>query len=249
MPRAGLWQQLLGILVPAAHAAAPLEITRPYDARLYTLAYDVFLANGDVESAYQVARAAIGHVPEDIAWRERFARVAEWSRRPVEALAAWRWLAERTGADGAWQSILRLAPGLGDDEALLPALRRQTDRPGAQDAAHITDVRALVAAWERVGRPEDALAWLEARLQRPGETALLEIAADLADRMGGRDRAIALNLQLIERSTPTTARLIRLATLQVLAGRYAEAHALLKRFRSVTGPEAREYWDLLGDLA
>jgi Tfp pilus assembly protein PilF len=252
-PGAGLWQRLrdpvANFLVPAAHAAAPLEITRPYDAPLYTLAYDVFLANGDVESAYQVARAAIGHVPGDAAWRERYARAAEWSRRPAEALAAWRWLAEHGGTEAAWQSILRLAPGLGDDEALLPALRRQAERPGAQDS----DVRTLVAAWERVGRPEDALAWLEARMQRTHEAAalapLLEIAADLAARMGSRDRAIALNLRLIEIEPPDAARLIRIATLQVLAGRYAEAHALLRRFRAVAGPEAREYWNLLGDLA
>jgi hypothetical protein len=248
-PQAGLWLRLLDavayFLVRAAHAAAPLEITRPYDARLYTLAYDVFLANGDLESAYQVARAAIGHVPDDAAWRERYARVAEWSRRPAEALAAWRWLAEHAGTEGAWQSILRLAPGLGDDEALLPALRREAERAGAQDS----DLLALVAAWERVGRPEEALAWLEARWQRSGSVFALRQAADLAARMGSRDRAIALNLRLIEISPPDTARLIQLATLQVLAGRYVEAHALLRRFRSVAGPEAREYWDLLGDLA
>jgi hypothetical protein len=255
-PQAGLWQRMFdsvaNFLVPAAHAAPPLEITRPYDARLYTLAYDVFLANGDVESAYQVARAAIGHVPDDAAWRERYARAAEWSRRPAEALAAWRWLAEHTGSGGseaAWQSILRLAPGLGDDEALLPALRRQAERPGGQDS----DVRTLVAAWERVGRPEDALAWLEARMQGTRDAAslapLIEIAADLAARMGRRDRAIALNLRLIELAPPDAARLIRTATLQVLAGRYAEAHALLRRFRAAASPEAREYWDLLGDLA
>ena len=248
-PQAGLWQRLLDAIadfvLPAAFAAEPLEITHPYDARLYTLAYDVFLANGDVESAYLVARAAVGHVPEDAAWRERYARAAEWSRRPAEALAAWRWLAEHNGAESAWQSILRLAPGLGDDEALLPALRRQAERAGAQP----TDIRALVAAWERVGRPEAALAWLEARWQRAADVFALEQAADLAARMGDRDRAIALNLQLIERSPPTTARLIQLATLEVLAGRYIEAHALLRRFRAVAGPEARDYWDLLGDLA
>ena len=39
-------------------------------------------------------------------------RAAEWSRHPAEARAAWRWLAERGGADDAWQGILRLAPGL-----------------------------------------------------------------------------------------------------------------------------------------
>jgi Tfp pilus assembly protein PilF len=245
-----LLEAVAGWIAAPALAAEPLEIKRPYDERLYTLAYDVFLANGDLESAYLVARSALAQVPGDAAWRERYARVAEWSRRPGEALAAWRWLAERRGDEAAWQAILRLAPGLGDDEALLPALRRQAERPGAAPG----DVLALVAAWERAGRPAEALAWLEARAGRDRaaaseQAAALELAADLAARMGLRDRAIALNARLIEKSAPDAARLIRLATLQVLAGRYADAHALLRRFRAGVPPEAREYWDLLGDLA
>jgi hypothetical protein len=251
LPSAGrrLFEAIASLLARPALAAEPLAIARPYDPQLYLLAYEVFLANGDVESAYQVARAAIAQVPEDAAWRERYARAAEWSRRPAEALAAWRWLAGRTGADDAWQGILRIAPGLGDDEALLPALRRQAERPDARHA----DILALVAASERAGRPAEALAWLDARLSRATDAAargaLLELAADLADRMGLRDRAIALNLQLIEATAPSTARLIRVATLQVLAGRYTDAHALLRRHRAGVTPEAREYWDLLGDLA
>jgi hypothetical protein len=239
-----LVQKLAGLLLRDAHAADPLEISRPYDAKLYTLAYEVFLANGDVESAYRVARSAVAQVPDDAAWRERLARTAEWSRRPAEALAAWRWLAERGHGEDPWQGILRLAPGLGDDAALIPALRRQAERPGARDA----EVRALVAAWERAGIPEEGLAWLEARARR-GDRLSLELAADLADRMGRRDRAIALNLELIAAVPPTPERVIRTATLQVLAGRYADAHALLRKHRDRASQDAREYWDLLGDLA
>lgn len=240
------WDTLAGFFLSRAHAADPLEITRPYDARLYLLAYEVFLANGDVESAYKVARSAVNQVPGDAAWRERLARVAEWSRRPAEALAEWRWLAEHAGTEDAWQGVLRIAPGLGDDAALIPALRRQAERPGVKEA----DLRALMAAWERLGRPEQALAWLLERWKRGADRASLELAADLADRMGRRDEAIVLNLELIESGgTPAVERLIRVATLQVLAGRYADAHALLRRFRERVGQDAREYWDLLGDIA
>lgn len=250
-PSAGrlLFDAIASLFARPAFAAESLDISRPYDPKLYLLAYEVFLANSDLESAYQVARAAVAQAPADAAWRERLARVAEWSRRPAEALAAWRWLADNTGAEDAWQAILRIAPGLGDEDALLPALRRQAERPGARHA----DILALVAASERAGRPADALAWLDARLPRTTDAAaramMLELAADLADRMGLRDRAIALHLQLIDAAPPATARLIRIATLQVLAGRYTDAHALLRRYRAGIAPEAREYWDLLGDLA
>jgi len=46
---------LAAFFFPRAQAADPVEITRPYDAKLYQLAYEVFLANGDVDSAYKVA--------------------------------------------------------------------------------------------------------------------------------------------------------------------------------------------------
>jgi hypothetical protein len=240
-----LLESVAAWLIGTAHAADTLEIRRPYDPKLYQLAYEVFLANGDPESAFRVARAAIASVPEDATWRERYARAAEWSRHPVEALSAWRWLAEHAGSDDAWQGILRLAPGLGDDLALLPALRRLSERPGAQES----DLRALVAAWERIGRPEDALAWLEARWSQSADKTALGLAADLADRLGRRDRAISLNLELIAATAPTVERVLRLATLQLLAGRYAEAHSMLRQFRGLAGRDAREYWDLLGDVA
>jgi len=229
----------------AADGADPMQGMRPFDPETYSLAYDVFLANSDPESAYRVARAAVSQVPGNAAWRERLARAAEWSRHPVEALAAWRWLAEHGGSEQAWQGVLRLAPGLGDDAALVEALRRQAERPGGTHE----DARRLVDAWERLGRPQEALVWLEARARHAGDLAALALAADLADRMGRRDQAIALNLELVGKAEPSPERVVRLATLQVLAGRFAEAHALLKRFHARASPETREYWELLGDLA
>ena len=84
---AALVAQLMGWFIASAEAAeGPPKGMRPYDERVYTFAYDVFLANGNIADAFRVAQAAVAQRPDDLAWRERMARAAEWSRQPAAAL-------------------------------------------------------------------------------------------------------------------------------------------------------------------
>ncbi|MCX7160700.1 MAG: tetratricopeptide repeat protein [Proteobacteria bacterium] len=151
----------------------------------------------------------------------------------------------RRGREDAWQGVLRLAPGLGANEALLLAMRRQVDRKDAQPQ----DLKNFAALYERLGRPREGVDWFVARYAASGQVLALELAADLADRAGERDRAIDFNTQLIAKSGPSEDRLIRTATLLVLAGKFRAAHDLLNGYRAKIRPEAADYWDLLGDLA
>jgi len=244
---ARLMQRLAEWLVPSAHAqeAAKRPAMRPYEERVYTFAYEVFLANGNVEDAFRVAQSAVAQRPDDLAWREKLARVAEWSRKPAEALEQWLYLAQRGGREEAWQGVLRLAPGLGADEALFLAMRHKVERKGARPE----ELREFAALYERLGRPRDGIAWFAARFASTGEALALELAASLADRSGERDRAIAFYLQLIALQGPNEERLIRTATLLVLAGKFRDAHQLLNDSRTQIRREAGDYWDLLGDLA
>jgi hypothetical protein len=244
-PRASLRERLVDFVLPSAHAASALSRLRVYDAGLYTLAYEIFLANRDLDSAFAVAQAAVGHVPGDVTWRERLARVSEQSGRPAQALAAWRWLAERAGKEEAWQAVLRLAPGLHDDAAVAAALRHRVQGPqgGAADA------HALADAYERLGQAAEGLAWFEAHYRRTGHLTALALAADLADESGRTEQAIALNLELAAATEPPPERLLRIAELQILSGRLTEAHALLWRFRAGNAARSGRYWSLLADLA
>ena len=47
--------------------------------------------------------------PDDLAWRERLAKVAEWHGQPRVALDQWLVLARRDGRRDAWEAVLRLA--------------------------------------------------------------------------------------------------------------------------------------------
>lgn len=228
-----------------AAAPAPTPAMRPYDERVYTFAFEVFLANGNVEDAWRVARAAVAQRPEDLAWRERLAKAAEWSRHPAEALEQWLYLAERGDREDAWQGVLRLAPGLQATEALFAATRHQVERGKSSPEA----LRGLALLYEQLGRPREGMKWFEAHHAATHRVISLEIAADLADRAGERDRAIELNQRIIAVAGPDEARTVRTATLLVLAGHFRAAHDLLNRHRAKIRPEAGDYWDLLGDLA
>ncbi len=247
--RPGIVERVAAWLVRAAHAETGVESTpgkmRPYDERVYTFAYEVFLANGNVEDAWRVAKAAVAQRPDDLAWRERLAKAAEWSRHPEDALQQWLYLAQRGGRADAWQGVLRLAPGLQADEALFAATLHQVESGRARPA----DLDNLAQLYERLGRPRDGLKWFEAHYAATRVIHSLELAADLAERAGERDHAIVLNQKIIAVAGPNEERMVRTATLLVLAGRFRDAHDLLNTHRAKIRPEAGDYWDLLGDLA
>ena len=218
---------------------------RPYDAADYELAYNVFVAAGSLGDAFRVAAAAVHQLPNDLLWRERLARVAEWSDRAGDALEQWLFIARRTGRPAAWQAVLRLAPGLFDDEALLEAMRFRASR------ADLTaqQWRAMVEAYERVGRPREGVAWLEREYARRNLPLLLELEAYLMERMGDIDGAITAWRRVIERSGASTPRVTSLATLLIARGDYREAYVLLNAHRDEVSPADAEYWKLLADLA
>jgi len=218
-----------------------------FDDKIYTLGYDVFLESRKLEDAWQVASSAVRQAPGNLAWRERLARVAEWTGRPQVALENWLKVAQETSKDEAWQAVLRLSPGLFDDATLIPALRHElTQRPG-----DLRLTRELVAAYERLGEPQAALAFLESQSRNRPE--LLEALAELAERAGRTDTAIATWQRLFANPAQlTTGRALRLATLLLQQGRGEEGLKWLEGARANAGLASEtdvDYWRLTGQLA
>lgn len=218
---------------------------RPYDATAYTLAWEVFMANGNLAEAYKVAAAAVAQRPDDLVWRERLAQVSEWTGRPAEALAQWRYLSERTGSARALEGVLRLAPGLGEDEALLAAWQRVAARRELTP----DEARLVADLYERIGRPQDGIEYFRARHARTGRAADLEIVATLAERAGRNDEAIAAYEQLLAGGPVETRHVMALATLYLARGDYAKAQAVLERTRAQASADDLEYWRFAAELA
>lgn len=216
-----------------------------FDERIYSLAYDAFLGNRNLADAYRVAESAVRQRPDDLAWRERLAKVAEWHGQPRVALDQWLVLARRDGRRDAWEAVLRLAPGLTDDEALVAALewdaRRQTPDP--------TRLAAVVATYERLGRVQEALAFLQARAGDKAPAEVLEALEQLAERAGEIDLAIATLGRLEARLGPDPRRAERVVALLMREGRGREAFAALERAKPHTAPGDKAFWRLHADLA
>ncbi len=216
----------------------------PFDDRIYTLGYDAFLDNRKLEDAWQVASAAVRQAPESMAWRERLARVSEWTGRPSIALAQWLQVARATGNEEAWRAVLRLAPGLFDDDALRLALEHQMrSRPDDPTLA-----AELIAAYERLGNPKQAMTFLEELQRRTRQPRFTAQMAALAERMGDDERALALWRQYMSTQTPSAAQAVQIATLLLTRGDAASALEVLEGSEDA-GPANAAYWRLRGYLA
>ncbi len=255
--RLSLLRQLQQLRLAAAHGGAlPQKVALhaegpqlPFDDKVYTLGYEVFLENRKLEDAWKVAASAVRQVPDDTAWRERLAKVAEWTGRPDMALEQWWQLARRTQRDDAWQSVLRLAPGLLNDAALIDALQYQL----AKQPGDLRLLRELVATWERQGEPRAALDYLAHYYRRHGQPQVLAMTAELADRGADPDLALRTWQRLFELpGEATPSRLLKAASLALLQGDHGQALRWLELARSDDIPhneEERAILRLTGQLA
>lgn len=252
LERAADWFQALDFsLIGTANAAvaeAPQPVPfgmRPYDPKFYSLAYDIFLANRNLADAFRVAEAAVRQVPEDAAWHKRLAQVAEWHQKPEVALREWRWLSLHEGGEEALLAILRLAPGLGEYDALLEAWKHIAASRKMDEAQW----QELASLFEQAGRSREGVEYLESRHGADNSPLLLEIAARLAQRSGDDEHAHVLYRRLLERYGFSADRVLKLVTLDLQKGRYPQAFDLLQKYRSVVSKKEAAYWKLLADLA
>ncbi len=246
LPRA--WFERLLDIVPSAHADdAPQagDPRLPFDEVPYLLAYNTFLANRNLADAHRVAASAVRQVPEATAWRERLAQSAEWQGRPQLALEHWRWLAEHSDSADALRAVLRLAPGLNEDGALLAAWRKIA----TQRRLNTAEALLVVALHERMGQPREGAAWLEQLDRSRPDPALLEALAGLHERLGDVPTSVRTLGRLIAREGATPARALRLASLHSAMGDFAQAYAALAPVSPRATDADSDYWRMLGDLA
>lgn len=242
-------------LPPDDAASGPARIAAgdprlPFDDGAYTLAYQTFLANRNLNDAWRVAGSAVRQRPDDILWRERLAQVCEWSGRPDEAMQHWRELVRLAGGDRerrerALQGVLRLAPGLQGDEAVLATWRDVA----ATRRLTTEEVLGVVALSERLGWPEEGMAWLVEADRRQPSRILAEARTGLAERMGDLPAAMEALRQVIARDGVTPARAVRLATFHGLRGETAQAYEVLAPLADRVGPGETAYWRLLASVA
>ncbi len=217
----------------------------PFDDKIYTLGFEAFLDNRKLEDAWKVAASAVRQAPDNLVWRERLAKVSEWTGRPQQGLENWLYLARAGGRDDAWQAVLRLAPGLFDDTALQAAIQYELSRQPGKESL----LRELVAIYERLGDPAGALRVLEKTYAQTHQPWALEYMAQLAERAADEDLALRYWRQLIADDGLTTTRAVRVATLLLLRGQGDEGLALLEQAGATASGNDIPFWRLTAEIA
>lgn len=226
-----------------AQPARVADAATPFNASDYDLAYRVFLAAGKLGDAQRVAETAVRNLPADVIWKERLAQVAEWNGQPAVALQSWLAYAQATGNEHAWESVMRLAPGLSDDRAYLAGLRHRASAKG-----DMKTVDEVVATYERLGEPEAAMAFLDSLSSGPRAREMMERNAALAERAGRDARAFELYTALQRRFGPSPKYSLKLAGLLYAQGRLPQALDAMLPARKTATLEDTLYWRTLVEL-
>lgn len=186
---------------------APMAPVAPFDAELYGLSYDVFLANSNVAEAFLLAEKAVVSKPRDMVWRRKAAQSGEWSGNSAKALEHWFFLAKDLHQQDAVEQSFRLARALGDGARLkfLLEMRGFADSPA--------QLREYVAVCELSGLPEDAIAALEKQRKGADRKYVLEQLARLYEAVGRHTDAIVALLDKAASYGIVPAELLRAASL------------------------------------
>lgn len=226
-----------------ADVAAAVASGKSFNAEDYDLAYRVFLAAGKLDQAQQVAQTAVQRLPNEPVWRERLAQVSEWNRQPMVALQSWLQYAQATNDERAWNNVMRLAPGLNDDRAYLAALRHRAT------GGNLKTIDEVVAAYERLGEPEEGMAFLDTLANGPNGRQVMERNAELAERAGRDDRAFELYGQLEKRYGARPLYALKRANMLYVKSRLSAAMDAMLPARANAGPQDLLYWRTYTELA
>lgn len=241
------WHRLPG--VRSALAAAPfVRVAQgpqlPFNEEIYLEGYEIFLANRKLNDAQKVAEAAVRQIPHDSAWRKRLAQVTEWNGKPAMALEHWRRLAVEQDLEEAWQAVLRLAPGLLDEESVVMALLREHRLGRLNDRRLVR----LVEAFEALGEPQRGIDFLREAYRDKPRRLVLSQKVWLEERSMQIDEAIG-TLRQIERTYGLDGHEVRRLASHLLARtKPAEAYTLLQRYQDRDFASDREFQHLLAEL-
>lgn len=228
-----------------------------FDEESYLLGYQVFLARGNLEDAYAVAFSAARQAPSNLTWRERLAKVSEWSQRPIVALDNWLLLARANNSREYWHNVKRLAAGLRDEHRTIEFLHWKLARaPGDHQAAI-----QISQAHERLGEADKSISWLSTYVEQVPESAriasLMELAG-VAERSGNADLLIDTLQRANRIDGATPARAVRIASTQYRRSRIRDAFEALREAEAYANDLTRhdaaaekstEYWKTYAELA
>jgi polysaccharide biosynthesis protein PelB len=209
------------------------------------VAYGAFVEAGDMASAEQLAKAQVERNPGSALWTQRLAQSAQWNRDPAVALHAWLAYARISNDPAAWGNVLRMAPMLNDDEAYLAAAERDA-RAAPGD---LKKIDAVTSTLERLGRPDEAIAFLRSLPRGKNADALDTRIGQLAERAGHDDVALEAYRSAQTHRPRDVDAALRTASVLYRKGDYRGAFSTLRAASPAATDGDAAYWRNYGELA
>lgn len=222
-------------------------IAQTLQADDFRIAYETFLANGDLEEAYQLASRMSKERPQDLKWQRRLAHACDWTTRPAEAYKAWKILYRSSENDKeVMDAIKRLSDYFNDAPIQLELLRAQFKAGKHPTPA---DADRLIALYERAYRATEGARYLERLYHRFRYPYLGKKAATLYERAGHDQQALRMYRALSKQNPAARDDLLTAVKLEIRFGHYAEALKLLKTYHPYAEEKDYTFWQMLGDMA
>ena len=229
----------------ATKAANSATTTTAANRDVAGLVFQSFVEAGDLPSAQKIASEQVEKDPHSAVWLKRLAQVAEWNNASPLALKSWLAYAEMSNDPAAWANVLRIAPMLDDDHAYLAALRHASQA----NPDNLKLVDDVVATYERLGLPDEALAFLAALPRGAQGNAIDERMGTLDERAGKDDAALAVYHRLQARSPENAPYALRTASLLYRHGDYKGAFDALQKARGGAKNDDEAFWRNYAQLA
>ena len=251
------WESLDSTNPPAARNAAESNAPnssaqtvgrglRPYDPQDYVLAFDAFVAAGDLQRAFEVAQKAVLSVPHDRTWRMRLATISQWTQRPQVMAEQWIALFEQGDHSlGTAAKVIELAFLADRPLVALDAWSVYARNKSLTDA----EWREVLTQYESAAQPARGSEFFAEQFKKNKNPLLLEYAAQLAGNAGDDARAEMLYAQRAELEPFSLDSVLRAVVNQVRRGRLQEALNLMKAHETRVPADALEFWRLLSQVA
>lgn len=244
MAVAAAWEN--GDLETAMEWADRYAEMRPGDRAAVERKVTIELQGNRPDKAAVTLRGLLEKYPDAVAQREQLAKVLEWTERPGEALEQWRILAGKPGGNRYDREVVRLGMMLDDSEVVVQALGRLWRR-GALASG---DRRLLVEQLDLQGDPERAIRRLQRWLSSGrSDVELWRYLARLQEESGDLRGALATWQRYTGRRGRNLEETMQRARLNGRLWELETALSILESLPRKPGPEATEYWQLLGDYA
>lgn len=241
----------LRLVRTAASAATPSPAERPFDEEIYTLAFNVFLANSNLADARLLAQSAVRQRPDSAEWRKRLAQVSEWSGLTAEATPQWLAYARLSGDEAGWDNALRTSGGSFHQQVLTDVLEHKLQsNPG-----NVEWLNQLLDQYENIGEPRRAIALLKARMAAPPvrdrqqRMNEMQRLADLDLRVGDDDDALAVLRRMQSDFGPDAGIAVQIANRLYMRGKVDEAMAVLSAAAPTAPADNADFWRAYAELA